>query len=72
MIAFSRSEPWGKDKIGKRLGPNDISIVHATPRCLVVHVASKYVRVCAVAIHAPLETSTDRKPDDFFGIIIAH
>ena len=67
MMAFSRAEPWGKGKIGKHcLGPNDISIVHATPMCLVVHVTSKYVSICAVAIHAPLETSADCKLQEFW------
>ena len=67
MLALSRSLDWRSDNLGKHcVSHNDVLIVYADTRCLIVNVKTRFLDVCVVCMHAPLLTSTDSTPGDFW------
>ena len=69
MIAFSRSASWGSDQnVQHQIGPIDVTIAPTDNRCLIVNVKTCYLDFCCICIHAPLSTSKDCTPCDFWNI----
>ena len=67
MRAFSKSLAWGEDGSGKRcVIYNDVVIVYVATRCLIVNAKTRFLDISFVCIHAPLTSSTNCSPDDFW------
>ena len=52
------------------MSASDLSIVYAEPRVLLVTIMNHFTQTLCVVVHGPLNTSTDRKPENYWSRVI--